>query len=114
MIIEERIYTCYCGKAQQYVRMYQEEGLAIQRPILGNLVGYFTSELGVLNQVVHLWAYEDLQDRAARRSRLLAHPDWKAYAAKVQPLVLNQENKILIPAPFSPWSNGAPYPSVNQ
>lgn len=114
MIIEERIYTCYCGKAQQYVRMYQEEGLAIQRPILGNLVGYFTSELGVLNQVVHLWAYEDLQDRAARRSRLLAHPEWKVYAAKVQPLVLNQENKILIPAPFSPWANGAPYPSVNQ
>jgi hypothetical protein len=114
MIIEERIYTCYCGKAQQYVKMYQEEGLAIQRPILGNLVGYFTSELGVLNQVVHLWAYEDLQDRAARRARLLAHPEWNAYAAKVQPLVLNQENKILIPAPFSPWANGVPHPSVNQ
>ena len=38
MIIEERIYTCYCGKNQQYVKMYEEEGLAIQRPILGHLI----------------------------------------------------------------------------
>jgi hypothetical protein len=109
LIIEERIYTCYCGKAQQYVKMYEAEGLAIQRPILGNLVGYFTSELGTLNQVVHLWAYESMEDRAERRARLLSHPEWKVYAAKVQPLVLQQENKILIPAPFSPWAKGPAY-----
>ena len=111
MIIEERIYTCYCGKSLQYVKMYQEEGLAIQRPILGHLLGYFTSELGSLNQVVHLWAYEDMQDRATRRARLLNDPAWKAYAPKVQPLVLSQENKILIPAAFSPWANGPAYES---
>ncbi|WP_420994777.1 MULTISPECIES: NIPSNAP family protein [Cupriavidus] len=104
MIVEERVYTCYCGKAQTYVKMYEAEGLAIQRPILGHLLGYFTSELGTLNQVVHLWAYQDLEDRAARRARLLADPAWQAYAAKVQPLVLTQENKILVPAAFSPWA----------
>jgi hypothetical protein len=114
MIIEERIYTCYCGKAQLYVKMYEERGLAIQRPILGHLVGYFTSELGTLNQVVHLWAYEDMQDRATRRARLLQDPRWKIYAAEVQPLVLNQENKILIPAPFSPWANGAAYSNATN
>ena len=109
MIVEERIYTCYCGKNQQYVKMYEAEGLAIQRPILGHLIGYFTSELGELNQVIHLWAYENYEDRAARRRILLANPDWKTYAAKVQPLVLTQQNKILIPAPFSPWANGPAY-----
>lgn len=61
MIVEQRTYTCYCGKAQQYVKMYESEGLAIQRPILGHLLGYFTSEIGEVNQVVHL---------GARRSRL--------------------------------------------
>jgi hypothetical protein len=109
MIIEERIYTCYCGKSLQYVKMYEEEGLAIQRPILGHLVGYFTSELGELNQVVHLWAYESMEDRAARRATLLSDPRWKTYAAKVQPLVLQQHNKILIPAPFSPWAKEPAY-----
>jgi hypothetical protein len=111
MIIEERIYTCHCGKAAQYVKMYEAEGLAIQRPILGNLVGYFTTEIGPLNQVVHLWAYESLADRSARRARLSANAGWIAYIAKVQPLVLTQENKILVPAPFSPWAKGPAYPS---
>ncbi len=106
MIIEERIYTCHCGKAQQYVKAYQREGLAIQRPILGHLVGYFLSDIGDLNQVVHMWAYEDLMDRARRRARLLADPAWKSYAVKVQPFVLTQQNKILVPAEFSPWADG--------
>lgn len=109
MIVEERIYTCHPGKAPQYVQMYEAEGLAIQRPILGNLVGYFTSDIGTLNQVVHLWAYESMADRATRRAKLLSDPAWKAYIAKVQPLVLTQENKILVPAPFSPWANGPAY-----
>jgi NIPSNAP len=104
MIIEERIYTCHCGQAQRYVQMYESEGLAIQRPILGTLVGYFTTEFGPLNQVVHMWAYESLQDRAERRARLLSDDAWIAYAKKVQPLVLSQENKILVPTRFSPWS----------
>lgn len=114
MIVEERIYTCYCAKAAQYVEMYQAEGLAIQRPILGHLVGYFTSEMGELNQVVHLWAYESHEDRGERRARLLSDPAWKAYAAKVQPLVLTQQNKILIPAAFSPWADGPAYISGAQ
>ncbi len=110
MIVEERIYTCGCGKAGQYVQAYQAEGLAIQRPILGHLVGYFLSDIGELNQVIHLWAYEDMADRAARRARLLADERWKAYAAKVQPLVLTQQSKILLPAGFSPWADGPAYP----
>ncbi|CAM4269419.1 NIPSNAP domain-containing protein [Bordetella tumbae] len=114
MIVEERIYTCYCAKAAQYVAMYQAEGLAIQRPILGHLVGYFTSDMGELNQVVHLWAYESFEDRGARRARLLADPAWKAYAAKVQPLVMTQQNKILIPADFSPWADGPAHLSGAQ
>ena len=109
MLVEERTYTCHCGKARQYVKMYEAEGLAIQRPILGNLLGYFISEIGELNQVVHLWAYESLEDRAERRRTLLGNEAWKAYAAKVQPLVIKQEDRILVPAPFSPWANGPAY-----
>ena len=109
MIVEQRTYTSHAGKAGAYVKAYEAEGLAIQRPILGNMVGYFTTDIGVLNQVIHLWAYQDLQDRTERRARLLADAGWQAYMVKVQPLVLTQENKILIPAGFSPWANGPAY-----
>ena len=109
MIVEERIYTCHPGKAAQYVKMYEAEGVAIQRPILGNLVGYFTTEFGPLDQVIHMWAYESLEDRAKRRAKMIADAGWQAYILKVQPLIITQENKLLIPTKFSPWAAGAAY-----
>jgi len=100
MIVEERIYTLRAGEAGAYLAAYEQEGLAIQQPILGRMVGYYATEFGPLNQVIHLWAYESLQERGERRARLLADPAWKAYAAKVRPMVLTQENKLLTPASF--------------
>ena len=101
-IVEERIYTLYPGKTAPYLQLYEQEGLAIQRPILGELVGYFSTEIGPLNQIVHLWRYQDMADRAARRATLTSDPAWKTYVAKIQPMIREQENKILIPAAFSP------------
>ena len=100
MIVEERIYTLQAGQAPAYIRLYEAEGMAIQKPILGRMVGYYTTEFGPLNQVIHLWAYDSLQEREERRARLLANEGWKAYVAKVRPMVVSQENKLLVPAPF--------------
>lgn len=100
MIVEERIYTLVAGQAGAYIAAYEAEGMAIQKPILGRMVGYYTTEFGPLNQVIHLWAYESLEERTERRARLLADAGWKAYSAKVRPMVERQENKLLIPAPF--------------
>lgn len=102
MIVEERIYTLHPGQAPEYLRLYETEGLGIQRRILGRLVGYFSTEVGPLNQIVHLWAYRDVAERAERRGWLLADEGWRAYAKKIRPLIVTQENKILVPAPFSP------------
>ena len=41
MIVEQRTYTLYPGQHLKYLEAYEKEGLEIQRPILGNLVGYF-------------------------------------------------------------------------
>ena len=98
MIVELREYTLQPGKVPEYLRLYEEEGFAIQAPILGHLFGYFETEIGPLNQVVHLWAYEDLADRAERRARLGADPDWKAYLAKSRPMIIDQQTRILKPA----------------
>ena len=64
MIIEQRTYPALPGKWRDYLALYQAEGLAIQHRILGRMVGYYTTETGPLNQIVHLWAYEDLNERA--------------------------------------------------
>lgn len=102
MIVEQRIYTLYPGKTAEYLRLYENEGLPIQRPILGNLIGYFSTEIGSLNQIIHLWGYDSFEERVRRRAELQAQPDWQAYLVKIRPLLQTQANLILTPAPFSP------------
>ncbi len=102
MIVEERIYTLHPGKVPEYLRLYESEGLAIQTRILGRLIGYFTTEVGPLNQIIHMWGYDSLEERTRRRAELMADAGWKAFVVKLQPLILTMENKLLTPAPFSP------------
>jgi hypothetical protein len=53
MIVEERCYTLKPGTLRIYYEDYDPRGLEIQTGILGNLIGYFHTEIGELNQVVH-------------------------------------------------------------
>jgi hypothetical protein len=100
MLVEERTYTTHPGKWREYLALFEAEGLDVQRRILGRLVGYYTCEIGELNQIVHLWAYQSLDERSARRAALLADPQFKAYVAKMLPLLQKQQSRILQPAPF--------------
>lgn len=102
MIVEERIYTLHPGKVPEMVRLYAEEGLALQQKYLGQFLGYFTAETGNLNQIVFLWGYDSVDDRAARRERMAQDPAWQRYLAKVGPLLQQQENRLLRPTAFSP------------
>ena len=102
MIVEQRTYTFHPGKLAEFYRVYLPEPLALQQRILGNLIGYFTVEVGTLNQVVHLWGYDSFEERTRRRASLMAEPVWQDYMAKVSPLLQLQETKLLLPTPFSP------------
>ncbi|MBV8948837.1 MAG: NIPSNAP family protein [Solirubrobacterales bacterium] len=101
MIVEMREYTLRAGKVGEYLRLYEREGLEIQREILGHLVGYYATEVGdAVNQVVHLWAYESFDDRMARRQRLAADPGWQSYLEKMRPMLAEQRNRIMRPTSF--------------
>ena len=101
MIVEMREYTLVPGKVPAYFKLYEAEGMAIQREILGRNLGYYSTEVGPsINQVVHLWAYDSFEDRVARRKSLGADTGWQAYVQKVRPMILAQTNRILTPAPF--------------
>ncbi len=104
MFVEQRTYTLRPGSQGEWLEHYEKYGLKIQTEILGRLVGYFTTEFGALNQVVHMWAYETFEDRAERRKKLFQNPVWLEFLPKVRPLLVSQESKILLPAAFSPIS----------
>lgn len=102
MIVEQRTYRFKAGKVPTFMAIYEEKGLEIQKRILGNLIGYFATEIGPLNETVHLWGYASLDDRAARRAALMADEGWRAFLAEILPLLETQETKILLPTGFSP------------
>ena len=102
MIYEERIYTILPGRMVEYMKNYEELGLPVQRKVLGTLVGFFHTEIGALNKVIHIWGYDSLDERLEKREKLANHPDWPRYLEINLKLIVEQENRVLIPASFSP------------
>lgn len=102
MIVDERTYTVHSGKVAEYLQIVQDQLLPLQSDVLGGLIGYFHTEVGPLNQIVHLWAYASMAEREQRRAALARHPEWPARSAHVRPLIAAQSNRILVAARFSP------------
>ena len=100
MIIEERMYILQVGKVGEFLKAYETTGMPLQLKYLPHLVGFYTSEIGPQNMVVHLWAYDDLAHRDTCRAAMQADPAWQTYLPKVLPLMLSQETRILKCAPF--------------
>jgi hypothetical protein len=102
VIVELRTYTIQPTKMKEWLDNYEQLGLPTQLRMLGKLIGFFTTEIGPLNQVTHLWAYDSLADREARRAAMMKDPEWERYRKSIPPIVLAQECKILNPTSFSP------------
>ena len=102
MIIDERTYTLQPGKLVELLQLYEKEGLAIQSGHLGKPFGYFFTEVGTLNQIVHMWAYESMAEREKKRAAMQADPKWQAYLVKAAPYFKRMENRILKSASFWP------------
>ncbi|MCU1724303.1 NIPSNAP family protein [Pseudomonas sp. 5P_5.1_Bac1] len=104
MYYELRTYTLSPTRMADWLALYQSDALAVQTEHLGNLVGFFTTEFGEANQVVHIWAYESLDDRAARRASMAADPRWAEFGRKNKELgaVLKLESRLMRPTGFSP------------
>jgi hypothetical protein len=57
------------------------------------------TEVGGLNKWVHIWPYDDLEQRSKIRAKAVKTPSWPP---PTREFLVNQENKILVPASFSP------------
>lgn len=102
MIVEQRIYTLQTGKVAAYRDYFEKHGLEVQSRILGNLLGFFTSDIGEQNQVIQLWGFASYEDRQARRTELFKNKEWLDYLAGAPQVIVRQENRILAPTAFSP------------
>ncbi len=102
MIVEMRSYVLRPGALPEFMRLMGSEGIDIERPVLGDMLGFYSTEIGTINKVIHLWRYASFEDRQQRRAQLAASPEWVAFVPKVLPLIQEMHNELLNPAPFSP------------
>jgi hypothetical protein len=102
MIVEQRTYTVKPGSVPAYLDFYEREVIEIQTKHLPRMVGYFSTDIGPLNQIIHMWGYEDLNERARCRAALYADPAWQVVLKKLLEMIESMETKILVPADFSP------------
>lgn len=101
VIVEQRDYHVMTGRLAELVRLYETEGIAIQREVLGCFVGAFTTDVGALSTYTSMWRYDSYEQREQRRAALQQRDDWKAFLDRVQPLIHTQQNRILTPTSFS-------------
>ena len=106
-LYELRTYTLRVGAMAEAVKLYQELGFpALQKGGQDKkLVGYFQSDTGTINQLVHLWKFDDDSDRRAHWASVYSNKDFvEGFASKFRPLLMTQEVKLLQAAPWGPQS----------
>ena len=93
-IYEMRIYTYEPGSIPELLKRWADS-LPGREEFSPLAAGMYT-ELGALNRWMHIWPYKDLKHRSEVRNTKV--PNWPSGA----PGRVRQENKIMIPASFSP------------
>jgi NIPSNAP len=100
-IYELRNYRCKAGGGVGQWITHFREALPV-REKHSKICALFQTEAGQPNEVCHLWAYPDLNARAAVRAAADADPGWQAFLPKIRPLLEEMHSTILLPAAHSP------------
>ena len=107
MIVEHRTYTIKALRTGDFLKLYERAALPLQLKYLGHLIGFYVSEIGPLNEVVHLWGFASLAERERRRALMEADPGWAVYRQALLELdvVVEQSTKMLRTTSFSPTAS---------
>src|SRR5258707_10273611 len=112
MIYELRTYTVKPGTIGDMVKAAGTVARDIRGDNFGKLEGYWSTEIGPLNQVMHLWSYSDLNERARLRAELAKNQRWTAeYLPLIHPLLMRQDIRLLnaVRPPVAPETTGNIY-----
>jgi hypothetical protein len=106
MVVDFRAYTMKVGCVKPFLELFEKEGLACQKRILGNFMGIWRQEFGNINQVIMMFGYADAGERERRRAALYEDPEFMAYLVKAREYITDQEVRLLVSAPCNPKIEG--------
>lgn len=96
-VYELRIYTYRPGTMPEVIRRWAES--VPYREKFSPLAGAWYSDIGTVNRWFHLWPYANLAERDRVRAEASKDPHWPAPTGE---FMVSMENKLLLPASFSP------------
>jgi hypothetical protein len=94
-IVDLRIYTIRLRRMAEFLDVFDRLAMPVQLKYLGRPLGMFTSAVGTLNQVVHLWEFDSMGEFEARHAARDKDPEWPAYLSASADLIIAQENRFL-------------------
>jgi len=99
-IYEFRNYRTRPGAAKQWLDLFT--GSLKVREKYSKIVGLWATDAGQPNEVCHIWAYSDLNARAAARAASAKDPGWQAFLKSSTGLLDEMHSTIMLPAAHSP------------
>ena len=67
------------------------------------LAGWYYGDVGDLNQVTHIWAYDDLKHLKEGKEAVAADPEWSGtYIPRVRDLLVAQNTYLMNTSEFGP------------
>jgi hypothetical protein len=96
VIYEMRTYTVKPGAVGEYEKRFAEAYSV--RESYSKMGGMWHTEIGPLNQVIHIWPYESLQQRADIRAASMKDASGK-WPPQTSELLVAQDVQILDPVP---------------
>jgi len=96
-LYEMRSYTYKVGSINKVIDIWADAVPA--REEFSPLVAAMHTDTGGLNKWVHIWAYDDLNQRKNVRAEASKTPTWPP---PTREFLVSQENKIMVPSDFSP------------
>jgi hypothetical protein len=101
MIYELRTYQLAVGGMPDYLELIRTKLLPLLAEHGIKPVGFWTTDIGTLNEVVHLWAFNDLNERQAKWGAWFKDPRRAEIVPQLRASIVSQSNKILSPTDFS-------------
>jgi len=92
MIYELRTYTLKVRALDTVNKMFAER--IAHRVKYSPLAGYWYTDIGPLNQIVHIWPYQDLAERAKVREAFAKDPNWPP---PILEHIVKMESDLIVP-----------------
>jgi hypothetical protein len=106
MIYEIRTYRLKPGSLAEVEKRFGE-GYEYRKKY-SPLAAFWHTEIGPLNEIVHVWPYQDLAERSRIRAEAVKDANWPP---KIAEFVTTMQSEVLVPFPISPeMKPGSPGP----